>query len=57
MAQASLVALHPLTHDRRNLPIDRAGVELVAALGFMLGASGNRGYQNVPKTPEPSARQ
>ena len=33
------VVLHPLTDDRRILPIDRTGEELEAAPGFMLVAS------------------
>lgn len=51
------VVLHPLTDDRRILPIDRTGEELVAAEGFMLVASYNPGYQNILKTLKPSTRQ
>lgn len=51
------VVLHPLTDDRRMLPIDRTGEELEAAPGFMLVASYNPGYQNVLKTLKPSTRQ
>ena len=51
------VVLHPLTDDRRILPIDRTGEELQAAPGFMLVASYNPGYQNVLKTLKPSTRQ
>ncbi|MEH6833203.1 MULTISPECIES: CbbQ/NirQ/NorQ/GpvN family protein [Falsihalocynthiibacter] len=51
------VVLHPLTDDRRILPIDRTGEELVAAPGFMLVASFNPGYQNILKTLKPSTRQ
>jgi nitric oxide reductase NorQ protein len=51
------VVLHPLTDDRRILPIDRTGEELVAASGFMLVASYNPGYQNILKTLKPSTRQ
>jgi len=51
------VVLHPLTDDRRILPIDRTGEELHAAPGFMLVASYNPGYQNVLKTLKPSTRQ
>ncbi len=46
------VVLHPLTDDRRILPIDRTGEELEAAPGFMLVASYNPGYQNILKTPK-----
>lgn len=51
------VVLHPLTDDRRMLPIDRTGEELEAAPGFMLVASYNPGYQNILKTLKPSTRQ
>lgn len=51
------VVLHPLTDDRRILPIDRTGEELKAASGFMLVASYNPGYQNILKTLKPSTRQ
>ena len=52
------VVLHPLTDDRRILPIDRTGEELLAAPpNFMLVASYNPGYQNILKTLKPSTRQ
>ncbi|MEM9576881.1 MAG: CbbQ/NirQ/NorQ/GpvN family protein [Pseudomonadota bacterium] len=51
------VVLHPLTDDRRILPIDRTGETLEAAEGFMLVASYNPGYQNILKTLKPSTRQ
>ncbi|WP_310620604.1 CbbQ/NirQ/NorQ/GpvN family protein [Flexibacterium corallicola] len=51
------VVLHPLTDDRRTLPIDRTGEELVASKDFMLVASYNPGYQNILKTLKPSTRQ
>lgn len=51
------VVLHPLTDDRRILPIDRTGEELEAAPGFMLVATYNPGYQNILKTLKPSTRQ
>ncbi len=51
------VVLHPLTDDRRILPIDRTGETLEAAPGFMLVASYNPGYQNILKTLKPSTRQ
>ena len=51
------VVLHPLTDDRRMLPIDRTGEQLEAAPGFMLVASYNPGYQNILKTLKPSTRQ
>ena len=51
------VVLHPLTDDRRILPIDRTGEEIEAAPGFMLVVSYNPGYQNILKTLKPSTRQ
>ena len=51
------VVLHPLTDDRRILPVDRTGEEIEAAPGFMLVASYNPGYQNILKTLKPSTRQ
>jgi len=51
------VVLHPLTDDRRILPLERTGEELVAPAGFMLVASYNPGYQNLLKGLKPSTRQ
>lgn len=51
------VVLHPLTDDRRILPIERTGETLVAGRSFMLVASYNPGYQNIMKTLKPSTRQ
>jgi nitric oxide reductase NorQ protein len=51
------VVLHPLTDDRRILPIDRTGETLEAGPTFMLVASYNPGYQNILKTLKPSTRQ
>ena len=51
------VVLHPLTDDRRILPLEKTGEELEAAPGFMLVASYNPGYQNILKTLKPSTRQ
>ena len=51
------VVLHPLTDDRRILPIERTGEVLEAGPDFMLGASYNPGYQNILKTLKPSTRQ
>ena len=51
------VVLHPLTDDRRILPVDRTGEEIEAAPGFLLVASYNPGYQNILKTLKPSTRQ
>jgi len=51
------VVLHPLTDDRRILPIERTGETLVAPPGFMLVVSYNPGYQNLLKGMKPSTRQ
>jgi len=51
------VVLHPLTDDRRILPLERTGELLEAPPEFMLVASYNPGYQNVLKTLKPSTRQ
>lgn len=51
------VVLHPLTDDRRILPLERTGEQLVAPAGFMLVVSYNPGYQNLLKSLKPSTRQ
>jgi nitric oxide reductase NorQ protein len=51
------VVLHPLSDDRRMLPIDRTGEVLQAPPGFMLVVSYNPGYQNLLKGMKPSTRQ
>ncbi len=51
------VVLHPLSDDRRILPLDKTGEEIAAAPGFMLVASYNPGYQNILKSLKPSTRQ
>lgn len=51
------VVLHPLTDDRRILPLERTGEVLNAPPGFMLVVSYNPGYQNLLKTLKPSTRQ
>lgn len=51
------VVLHPLTDDRRILPIERTGETLAAGPNFMLVASYNPGYQNIMKSLKPSTRQ
>jgi nitric oxide reductase NorQ protein len=51
------VVLHPLTDDRRILPLDRTGEILAAPDSFMLVVSYNPGYQNVLKQLKPSTRQ
>ncbi|NOQ94653.1 MAG: AAA domain-containing protein [Methylophaga sp.] len=51
------VVLHPLSDDRRILPIERTGELLKAPPGFMLVVSYNPGYQNLLKGMKPSTRQ
>ncbi len=51
------VVLHPLTDDRRILPIERTGETLNAPPEFMLVVSYNPGYQNLLKGMKPSTRQ
>lgn len=51
------VVLHPLTDDRRILPLERTGEELVAPKSFMLVVSYNPGYQTLLKALKPSTRQ
>jgi nitric oxide reductase NorQ protein len=51
------VVLHPLSDDRRMLPIERLGQTLKAPADFMLVVSYNPGYQNLLKGMKPSTRQ
>ena len=51
------VVLHPLTDDRRILPLERTGEVLESPANFMLVASYNPGYQNILKALKPSTRQ
>ena len=51
------VVLHPLSDDRRMLPIERTGEMLKAPPEFMLVISYNPGYQNLLKGLKPSTRQ
>ena len=51
------VVLHPLTDDRRQLPLERTGELLQAPENFMLVVSYNPGYQNVLKSLKQSTRQ
>ncbi len=51
------VVLHPLSDDRRILPIDRTGELLNAPDDFMLVVSYNPGYQNLLKGMKPSTKQ
>ena len=51
------VVLHPLTDDRRILPLERTGEKLEAPGAFMLVVSYNPGYQNILKALKPSTKQ
>lgn len=51
------VVLHPLTDDRRILPLERIGEELAAPDSFMVVVSYNPGYQTLLKALKPSTRQ
>lgn len=51
------VVLHPLTDDRRILPLERTGEILAAPDNFMLVVSYNPGYQSLLKALKPSTRQ
>lgn len=55
--QDTIVVIHPLTDDRRILPLDKAGEVVNAAPGFQLVISYNPGYQHVLKDLKPSTRQ
>lgn len=51
------VVIHPLTDDRRELPVEKLGRLYVAPPEFMLAVSYNPGYQSVLKDLKPSTRQ
>ena len=55
--QDVIVVIHPLTDDRRMLPIEKTGELIEAAPGFQLVVSYNPGYQHVLKDLKPSTRQ
>jgi len=55
--QDTIVVIHPLTDDRRMLPIDKTGEIVPAASGFQLVISYNPGYQHLLKDLKPSTRQ
>ena len=55
--QDTIVVIHPLTDDRRLLPIERTGELLEAAPGFQVIISYNPGYQHAIKDLKPSTRQ
>lgn len=51
------VVIHPLTDDRRELPIDKRAAIYPADRNFMLAVSYNPGYQSILKDLKPSTRQ
>jgi nitric oxide reductase NorQ protein len=55
--QDTVVVIHPLTDDRRVLPLEKTGEILDAAPGFQLVISYNPGYQHGLKDLKPSTRQ
>lgn len=55
--QDTVVVIHPLTDDRRVLPIEKTGELVKAAPGFQLVISFNPGYQHAIKNLKPSTRQ
>jgi nitric oxide reductase NorQ protein len=55
--QDTVVVIHPLTDDRRVLPVEKAGELVEADPDFQLVVSYNPGYQNVMKDLKPSTRQ
>ncbi|NOY25694.1 MAG: CbbQ/NirQ/NorQ/GpvN family protein [Oligoflexia bacterium] len=52
-----MTVLHPLTDDRRVLPLDRTGEELAAPDSFLIVISYNPGYQSVTRELKESTRQ
>jgi nitric oxide reductase NorQ protein len=53
----TIVLIHPLTDDRRILPVEKRGTILEAREEFMLVVSYNPGYQSVLKDLKQSTRQ
>jgi nitric oxide reductase NorQ protein len=51
------VVIHPLTDNRRELPVEKLGRLYTAPPEFMLAVSYNPGYQSVLKDLKPSTRQ
>jgi nitric oxide reductase NorQ protein len=52
-----MTVIHPLTDDRRVLPLDRLGESLQAPDGFQIVVSYNPGYQSVSRELKESTRQ
>ena len=55
--QDTVVAIHPLTDDRRILPLEKLGELLEAHPNFHLAVSYNPSYQQLMKDLKPSTRQ
>jgi nitric oxide reductase NorQ protein len=55
--QDTVVAIHPLTDDRRLLPLEKRGELVEAHPDFQLVISYNPSYQNLMKELKPSTRQ
>ncbi len=53
----TIVVIHPLTDDRRVLPVEKRGELLRADDDFMLVVSYNPGYQSILKDLKQSTRQ
>ena len=53
----TIVVIHPLTDDRRFLPLEKTGEIVEAMPGFQLVISYNPGYQHGLKDLKPSTRQ
>jgi nitric oxide reductase NorQ protein len=53
----TVVIIHPLTDDRRRLPIEKRGTVIEAPDDFMLVVSYNPGYQSILKDLKQSTRQ
>ncbi len=53
----TMVVIHPLADDRRELPIEKLGQLYLAPPEFMLTVSYNPGYQSVLKDLKQSTRQ
>lgn len=53
----TVVIIHPLTDDRRRLPIEKLGTVVEAPPEFMLVVSYNPGYQSILKDLKQSTRQ
>jgi nitric oxide reductase NorQ protein len=53
----TIVIIHPLTDDRRRLPIEKRGTVLDAPDDFLLVVSYNPGYQSILKDLKQSTRQ